>query len=261
MEISDHDEVRAVLADPAFIVPPVPPVDSPVGIAWLRAHVSRFSSGAEHDRRRALAVAALARLDPAELRRAARDRTAAAPREGGSVASVPVETLAAAVGLPSGLAADVEIAAAAYQPHVEADIGAADDAVARLVETCGGVPDEATAVRISLLVQACAATAALIGSAQLRDDLSASVDDLLADTLRSDPPVPTTRRVATGAARIGAAAIAPGTIVTLDLTADHDADLQFGSGLRPCPGRAQALALAAGVLEARDGQPVVLRLD
>ncbi|MDP9258416.1 MAG: hypothetical protein M3Q31_17980 [Actinomycetota bacterium] len=39
-----------------------------------------------------------------------------------------------------------------------------------------------------------------------------------------------------------------------DLTADHDADLQFGSGLRPCPGRAQALALAAGVLEAlRDG--------
>ena len=61
MEISVHDEVCAVLADPAFVVPPVPLVDSPVGIAWLRAHVSRFSSGAEHDRRRALAVAALER--------------------------------------------------------------------------------------------------------------------------------------------------------------------------------------------------------
>src|SRR5258705_298174 len=97
----------------------------------------------------------------------------------------------AAVGLPSGLAADVEIAAAAYQPHAEADIGAADDAVSRLVEACGGVPDEATAVRISLLVQACAATAALIGSARLRDDLSASVHDLLADNPPIDSPVST----------------------------------------------------------------------
>ena len=254
MEISDHDEVCAVLADPAFVVPPVPLVDSPVGIAWLRAHVSRFSSGAEHDRRRALAVATLLRLDPAELRRAARERAATALRDGGSVASVPVETLAAAVGLPPCLAADVATAAGAYQPHVAADIDTADDAVARLVDACGGVPDEATAVRISLLVQACAATAALVASAQRRDDRSSSIDELLADTLRSDPPVPTTRRVAAGAARIGAGAIEPGTIVTLDLTADHDADLQFGSGLRPCPGRAQALALVAGTLEAlRDG--------
>ena len=255
MEISDHDEVRAVLADPAFVVPPVPLIGSPVGIAWLRAHVSRFSSGAEHDRRRALAVGAIAQLDPGELRRAARVGAAAALQDDGPVGSVPVETLAAALGLPPGLASDVATAAAAYQPHLVADIGAADDAVARLVEACGGVPDEATAMRISLLVQACAATAALIGSAQLRDDLSASVDELLADTLRNDPPVPTTRRVASSAARIGAAAIAPGTIVTLDLTSDHDADLQFGSGLRPCPGRAQALALAAGVLEAVRDKP------
>jgi cytochrome P450 len=254
MEISDHDEVRAVLADPTFIVPPVPPVDAPVGIAWLRAHVSRFSSGADHDRRRALAVTAIAQLDPAELRRAARERAAAALRDDGSVGSVLVEALASALGLPPGLAADVATAAAAYQPHVEADMGAADDAVARLVDACGGVADEATAARIGLLVQACAATAALVKGAHRRDDLSSSIDELLADTLRSDPPVPTTRRVATGAEGIGAAAIAPGTIVTLDLSADHDADLQFGSGLRPCPGRAQALALAAGVLEAlRDG--------
>jgi cytochrome P450 len=250
MEISVHDEVCAVLADPAFVVPPVPRIDSPVGIAWLRAHVSRFSSGAEHDRRRALAVAALARLDPAELRRAARERAAAALRDGGSVASVPVETLAAAVGLPPGLATDVAAAAAAYQPHVEADNDAADYAVARLVDACGGVPDEATAVRISLLVQACAATAALAASAQRRDDFSASVDEVLADTLRNDPPLPSTRRVAAERAHIGATVLEAGTVVTLDLTADHDPTLQFGSGLRPCPGREQALAIAAGVIEA-----------
>jgi hypothetical protein len=249
MEIAAHDEVCAVLADLAFIVPPVPLVDSPVGIAWLRAHVSRFSSGAEHDRRRALAVAALERLDPAELRRAARERAATALRDG-SVASVPVETLAAAIGLPPGLAADVATAAAAYQPHVEADIDAADAAVARLVDACGGIPDEATAVHISLLVQAGPATAALAASAQRRDDLSASVEEVLTDTLRHDPPLPSTRRVAAGRARIGATALEAGTVVTLDLTADHDPTLQFGSGLRPCPGREQALAIAAGAIEA-----------
>jgi cytochrome P450 len=250
VEISGHDEVRAVLADPAFIVPPVPPVDSPVGIAWLRAHVGRFSSGAEHDRRRALAVAALSRLDPGDLRRDARERAAIALREGGAVELVPVESLAAALELPAGLTTDVALAAAAYQPHVEADSDAADAAVARLVAACGGVADEATALHIGLLVQACAATAALIAGARRRDDRSLPVDDLLIATLRSDPPVPATRRVAAAAAQIGAKALAPGTLVTLDLTAQHDVELQFGSGLRPCPGRAQALALAAGILEA-----------
>jgi cytochrome P450 len=47
-----------------------------------------------------------------------------------------------------------------------------------------------------------------------------------------------------------------GEPVTLDLDAaardsrSGDPPLTFGSGLRPCPGEAQALALAAGVLEA-----------
>ena len=94
-----------MLADPAFVVPPVPRVESPVGIAWLRSHVGRFSSGAEHERRRALAVAEIDRLEPDELRRDARDRAAAALRDGDSLRHVPVETLAAALGLPAGLAA------------------------------------------------------------------------------------------------------------------------------------------------------------
>ena len=112
------------------------------------------------------------------------------------------------------------------------------------------MPDEATAVRISLLVQASAATSALVAAALRRDDRGSSVDELLAATLRNDPPVPATRRIADRAARIGDREVEMGTVVTLDLTADRDAELQFGSGLRPCPGREQALALAAGAIEA-----------
>ena len=50
-----------VLTDPAYDVPGVP--DAPAGVAWLRASVPRFSTGATHERRRALAVAELAKLD------------------------------------------------------------------------------------------------------------------------------------------------------------------------------------------------------
>jgi hypothetical protein len=68
--------------------------------------------------------------------------------------------------------------------------------------------------------------------------------------LREDPPVRATRRLATAPARIGAADVAAGTIVTLDLTAGGDERLPFGSGLRPCPGREHALAIAAGCVTA-----------
>ena len=255
METSDPDEVRDVLADPAFIVPPVPRVEAPVGIAWLRSHVGRFSSGAEHERRRALAVAEIDRLEPDELRRGARERAAAAARDGEPRRHVPVETLAAALGLPAGLAADVAAAARAYQPHVEADVDAADGAVARLVDACGGIADEPTAARIGLLVQACDATAGLVerAVAAMPERPGATVEESLTGVLREDPPVRATRRLATAPARIGSAQVPPGTIVTLDLTAGGD-ELPFGSGLRPCPGREHALAIAAGIVEAvRDG--------
>ena len=252
MEISDSDEVRGVLADPVFIVPPVPRVESPVGIAWLRSHVGRFSSGAEHERRRALAVAQIEQLDPDALRRDARDRAAAAWRDGDSLRHVPVETLAAALGLPAGLAAHVATAARAYQPHVEADTEAADVAVARLVEACGGIADELTAARIGLLVQACDATAVLVerAVAALPEHEGATVEELLTAVLRADPPVRATRRMAAAAATVGSTEVQPGTIIALDLTAAGDDRLPFGSGPHSCPGRDHALAMAAGCVTA-----------
>ncbi|WP_025355888.1 isocitrate lyase/phosphoenolpyruvate mutase family protein [Kutzneria albida] len=146
-----------MLTDPTYTVPAVPPADT--GVAWLRAHVARFSEGADHRRRRALAEDFLAAVDAESLRRPGN----------------PVANLAEALGLPRAVAAEVAVVARSYQPHTPVT-EEADAAVARLVAACGGGWDEATANRIGLLVQACDATIALIVGRQ--------------------PPVPVTRRVA-----------------------------------------------------------------
>jgi 2-methylisocitrate lyase-like PEP mutase family enzyme len=146
-----------LLLDPAYTVPRAEPAAS--GVAWLRASVARFSEGAEHARRRAIAESELARVDLDALRRPGN----------------PVAKLAHELGLPRGVVCDVSEVARSYQPHT-AITAQADQAVARLVGACGGVWDEVTANRIGLLVQACEATNALIAG--------------------KDPAVPVTRRVA-----------------------------------------------------------------
>jgi hypothetical protein len=178
-------------------VDPVP--DAAAGVAWLRAHVARFSAGEDHRRRRGLAVAELSRVDPGELARRAAQR-------GGP----PVEVLA-----------DVDLVAASYQPHSPLAPGA-DEAVSRLIEACGGTPDEDTAARIGLLVQACAATAALVRAAGER---GGDGEDSVRVVLRDDPPVRFTRR--------------GGALVDL-----ASAGLPFGAGPHACPGQEHAIALA-----------------
>jgi hypothetical protein len=192
------------------------PVPSPTPtVAWLRAMVARFSSGADHQRRRALAVDELAKIDPAVLRQTAAESTCS-----------PAEVLARVMGVEVGDA--VAVAARAYHPHTVAD-SAADLAVARLVDAFGGVPDELTAARISLLIQSCDASAALVANARNH----AGVED----TLRDDPPLRETRRVRNGQV----------VMVSLD-------GLPFGAGTHACPARAHAVALAEGVLARADQQ-------
>jgi hypothetical protein len=193
---------HGVLTDPGYDVPEVPAASS--GVGWLRASVARFSRGTTHERRRALAVAELAAIDLETLCQRAAEST------GG-----PVEVLAEALGLSADVAADVAIVAPCYQPHTEAT-EAADQAVRRLIDACGGVADEATANRIGLLVQA-------------YEPVKALVANLV--TGRTDPPVPATRRVAPD-----------GTVVRVDLTASP-----FGLGEHACPGQVHALTLAAGL--------------
>lgn len=184
-----------VLEDPAYRVVSVPPAQR--GVAWLRASVARFSEGEVHRRRRALAEALLAEIDLTALRRP----------------GAPTATLAAALGLPRdpALVTDVAAVARSYQPHAEQS-PAADAALKRLVERCGGAHDEATAARIGLLVQAHDATAALVAGVV--------------------PPVPATRRIAPD-----------GHEVRVDLTGTP-----FGTGRHACPGEPHAHALVDGAL-------------
>ncbi len=274
-----HAEVSAVLAAPQFQVTAAPPGGQ--GLAWLRGSVSRFSTGPTHRRRRALVRAVLP--GPAALRAAAERATAvtlggAFPADGGTAVarSVPVDVLAAALGFTGPVAGPVAAVAALYLPGAQ-DAGpdavaAADAGVAALLRAGSGAPDEESAARIGALVQAFDATATLIGNALrelARYRPAATIPAVLAETLRYAPPVPVQRRVCVADTRIGTAPVAAGTPVVLDIAAanrdpdvftdpdrfdpgrsDADRQLTFGAGLRPCPGAGQALALAAGVLDA-----------
>jgi cytochrome P450 len=229
-------------------------------MAWLRASVGRFCNGEAHARRRALGIAELAPLDPAGLERDARARaesllalTGRKPFDLMARVARPaaVEVLARALILTGVAAADVALAARLYPGPVRDK--KADAAVDRLVTACGGVRDEATAARIGLLVQACEATAGLAANALvalLSGARSGPLDELVRATLRDDPPVRATRRVAERPRRIGEAEIAAGTVLALSLADARDDELPFGAGPRRCPGREQALALARGIVSA-----------
>jgi cytochrome P450 len=277
-----YADVTAILADDRFEVAQAPAAMQTGTIGWLRASVSRFTNGEEHQRRRALAVAELAPLDPSGLRQAAHRRAAVALREAAAPGErldvmaplarrVPMATMAAALGLeqPAEAAEAVIAAAAAYFPGTDEQTAhLADKATAQLVEMLSPAPLEVIVARIALMVQGCDATAGLIGLTLLRlsqDQAAAAgeaTDQLLEAALRHDPVVRASRRVARETAAVGEAQVQPGDAVLCDVEAanlDPDAyqppgreqpSLTFGAGLRPCPGPAQALALAAGVVDA-----------
>jgi hypothetical protein len=210
-------------------VPPVPLDVPPGSVAWLRASVARFSNGSDHTRRRALAVSLLDSVG--DLREAAfsRTREIVTALETFDVMAViarpvPVGVLAEALGLPD-VSADVTPVAAAYHPHVSPGADA-EAALGRLIAACGGTADEAAAARIGLLVQACDATAGLIGN-----ELSASLTGKPAE----QPVLGTRRRI-------------DGEDVMVSL-----AETPFGAGPRACPGSRHANALATGVLQALRG--------
>jgi hypothetical protein len=210
-----------------YPVPPAPPHARPATLAWLRASVPRFTDGDDHRRRRALVIAELSRLDEAALRQAAAIRTK-------DLAGMPIEDLARAVpvGVLSADRVDVADVRTVARVYLTGDPSSeADDAVARLVAALGG-PDEETAARIAVLVQACEATAGLILNAVKRPP--APADARLAETLAHDSPIRATRRVGP-----------TGEVIPVDLSRRP-----FGEGAHACPGRSHALALAAGVLEA-----------
>ncbi|MGC4816335.1 cytochrome P450 [Micromonospora sp. DT63] len=280
--VTRHADVRAALTDPALRVPAV---DSgpPGTLAWLRASVSRFSPPRRHAERRAIGVTALAGLDPDELQNeAARLTVAVLDRADGHLdvmrdlaRPVPLRVLAGQLGLvdPAAAGTAVAVVAAAYHPGVDPALAArADRAVAALLALCPPAPPEVRANLIGLLVQACDATAGLIGAAAhhlLNPAVAttAATADLLAEVLRLDPPVRATRRVTVDAVRLGGRDLPAGSAVLLRFdAANRDPRafgepaafrpgrpgaglLTFGAGERGCPGDRHALALAGGVLD------------
>lgn len=106
----------SVLTDARWVVPPLPDGDGG-GMDRLRRSVSRFSTGREHSRRRAVVEAVLAQIDPAALRLATR-RLAEADPAPPVAPRVPLTALAEALGAeaPAAVAALVPPVAAAYLP-------------------------------------------------------------------------------------------------------------------------------------------------
>ncbi|GAA3593174.1 hypothetical protein GCM10022419_090130 [Nonomuraea rosea] len=246
--ITRHAEAQAVLADTRYVPPPVRQDGQEGTLAWLRARVSRFSTGQAHAERRRLLTERLATVDTtvdaAGLRAAARAMT---EERGGDWRGVPTAVLGAALGISDTSA--VPAAAAGYLSGEESR--EADAAVAELIRL-------ADLPAITLLLQGHAAVEGLIETALKHAEPGDDIDALLAETLRQDPPLKATRRLDTRT----------GDEVTIDLVAaNRDPEvfpdparfdpargrgphLTFGSGVRPCPAPAHALALAAGVLDA-----------
>ncbi|MFD3704904.1 hypothetical protein ACFWUP_17340 [Nocardia sp. NPDC058658] len=213
-----------MITDPALVrellttapMPPVPAASEP-SVAWLRASVPRFCDGDDHARRRAAVCTELDRIDVADL----------SGNADGPLAHVRI--LLGAMELPPELAEAVAEVAAAYQPHAPVT-PTADAAVRELVAACGGQADEATAARICVLVQACAATGELIAAARASNR---TPEVIMATT----PPLRSTRRVVDG------------VVTELDL---RHPGLGFGAGPHRCPGSDHALALATAVLASAD---------
>jgi cytochrome P450 len=263
--VNTRSEIEQVLADPSFQVASVAPAQG--GLGWLRSTVCRFTNGEEHARRRALVEAELNRLDPNDLRTGARRRTreVVAAADGsldvmGQVARpVPLAVLCGALGVAEGqLDGAVTDSALVGRGYLTGEQdGPTDAAVDRLASLLARGGAEETAAALAVLAQACEATAALIGNALVvareRPGLAGDAQGLLQETLRTAGPLRVMRRLSP-----------QGDAVVLDLEAASatrgpgERPMAFGSGIRPCPGEAQAMALALGVVEALLSSRVVI---
>lgn len=253
-EIIDRSDVARVLADLRFRVPEADAAAA-APAQRLRSLASRFTNGTVHDDRRRRLEHLLAALDPDALAADATSRANRMANDGAGVdeiaAHVPVACLAAALGFaePDTLPPLVAVLAEHYPAGGSSDD--ADAAAVRLLAAArraDATGHDDDALRVQLLVQACAATAGLvIGSMRLHaaSEASGPTSELLTATLRDAPPVRQTRRIAPDG---------HGVVLRLDgpdreSPADQPRTLAFGAGPRACPAPRHALAIAAAIVD------------
>jgi cytochrome P450 len=230
---------------------------TPPGTTGLRAAMARFSDGADHRRRRAVAERRLAGIDPAGLGTRANELAAEvlAPTRRIDLMRlvarpVPLTALAEALGAsdaPAAAAAARRLALAlappAGRPASDPLRPAAE--LARLLGLPADPRGDEAANTVALCVQAADATAGLVGLAVLaaRDDAGAAVDAVLTQ----GGPVMRTSRWARRDLHLPSGTVPAGREVVVPLAA---AGLPFGAGAHRCPGAEHARALACGVVEA-----------
>jgi hypothetical protein len=230
---------------------------TPPGTTGLRAAMARFSDGADHRRRRAVAERRLAGIDPAVLRSRANELAGKllAPAHRIDLMArvarpVPLASLAEALGAtdaPAAAAAARRLALAlappAGWPASDPLPPAAD--LARLLGLPADPHGDEVANTLALCVQAADATAGLVGLAVLAggEDAGAAVDGVLAQ----GGPVVRTSRWARRDLHLPTGTVPAGHEVVVPLAA---AGLPFGAGAHRCPGAEHARALACGVVEA-----------
>lgn len=276
--VARADDVERVLAD----------TDAVIGFATddaaatVQSRMARFTDGPAHADRRAVATAAMQRLDPAELERHAAEIAARRLADGDVIdimavlaRAVPVMTLAAALGIetPDADEAAIELALAIAPPRGSSR-GDAEAPLRRLCPKAGDALTDEDINTVALLFQAVDATAGLIGNSVVTwvrsgRPTDGSVVDFVREVSRFDPAVHFTTRRAEAAIDVGGAHIPAGSPIVVDLAAAGrdparwtDADefrpsrnapsFAFGDGMHRCPGRDHALALAAGVMAAID---------
>jgi cytochrome P450 len=213
MLITRPDHIRAAFAHPDLIPPPA----APGSAFWLRSRVARFSHGADHTRRRALASALIGSIDPA----VAASRAASLVRGGTPLREAVVRALDLVPD--DAVALVLEVAPAYFDPSIPAP--ALDGLLTRLPPARAFGDEEAVAARIGVLVQACDATAALVEA-------------------RMHPAGRTAKRLAVRDVDLDGTLIPAGTTVTLEL-----GDMIFGASPRECPGRDLAVAIAQAIIE------------
>jgi len=304
-EVLDHPDGRVRPA-----AQPVPPALAGSAAGDLFGRLIRMNDGAAHAPLKAIVLRQMAALDLADVRTRAQTLAAALPRVERDdsheanrwMFTLPVLTVADLLGLPLERDADGHVStrvagfvatfATAMSPlaspaDVQAGVAAArwltqwagdhandgDGLLQRLAQAAGEAdidPAVLTANAIGLMIQACEATAGLIGNTLVylgrsgaRDaDIDTSVD-LVA---RIDPPVQNTRRfMAADATLCGQAVRAGDAVLVLLAAAAHDATAAvqarpwtFGAGRHSCPGDALARVLAACTVQAllaRDVRP------